>query len=74
MLKQLPDYVTDEMKSTTRGVFVSLKKNGDLRGCIGTIFPVTNNIAEEIIRNAIEAGIHDPRFYEKGRRSCQKVS
>jgi hypothetical protein len=60
----VPEYITDEMKSTKRGVFVSLKKHGDLRGCIGTIFPTTDSIADEIIRNAIEAGFHDPRFYE----------
>ncbi|SHI38928.1 AmmeMemoRadiSam system protein A [Lutispora thermophila] len=58
----VPDYVTEEMLKTKRGVFVSLKKEGQLRGCIGTIFPVTNSIAEEIIRNAVEAGTQDPRF------------
>ncbi|NLY43153.1 MAG: AmmeMemoRadiSam system protein A [Clostridiaceae bacterium] len=62
VIKQLPDYVTEEMKNNRRGVFVSLKKFGELRGCIGTIFPTTGSIAEEIIRNAIEAGVHDPRF------------
>ena len=44
------------------GVFVSLKKFGDLRGCIGTFLPTTDSIAEEIIRNAVEAAIQDPRF------------
>jgi AmmeMemoRadiSam system protein A len=44
------------------GVFVSLKKSGSLRGCIGTILPVTDCIAKEIIQNAIEAGTNDPRF------------
>ena len=34
----------------------------NLRGCIGTIFPTTNSVGEEIIRNSIEAAIHDPRF------------
>jgi len=63
-LKQLPEYIPDEMKLTRSGVFVSLKKFGELRGCIGTISPVTNNIAKEIVRNAIEAGINDPRFFE----------
>lgn len=63
-LKKIPDYITEEIKNNKRGVFVSLKKHGELRGCIGTIFPVTNSIAEEIIRNAIEAGINDPRFNE----------
>ncbi|WP_069999886.1 AmmeMemoRadiSam system protein A [Cellulosilyticum sp. I15G10I2] len=60
--EKLPNYITDEMKSMKRGVFVSLKKHGELRGCIGTIFPTTENIAEEIRRNAIQAGVHDPRF------------
>lgn len=63
-MKEIPDYVTDEMKNSRRGAFVSLKKHGELRGCIGTILPTTNSIAEEIIRNAIEAGVSDPRFYE----------
>ncbi|PAB56924.1 AmmeMemoRadiSam system protein A [Anaeromicrobium sediminis] len=58
----MPEYVTDEMKNEARGVFVSLKVDGDLRGCIGTFLPTTKNIASEIIRNAVEAGEHDPRF------------
>jgi len=63
-LKALPKYVNEEMKNSKRGVFVSLKKHGDLRGCIGTIFPTTSSIAEEIIRNAVAAGTEDPRFSE----------
>jgi AmmeMemoRadiSam system protein A len=44
------------------GVFVSLKKNGELRGCIGTFMPQEPDVAEEIIKNAISAGMSDPRF------------
>lgn len=44
------------------GVFVSIKKGGELRGCIGTISPTRSNIAEEIIYNALSAGLEDPRF------------
>jgi AmmeMemoRadiSam system protein A len=44
-------------------VFVSLKKNGNLRGCIGTIEPVQENMAAEIIHNAVSAGLNDPRFW-----------
>lgn len=58
----VPEYVTDEMINEKRGVFVSIKKEGQLRGCIGTILPTTRNTAMEIIRNAVEAGLHDPRF------------
>ena len=53
-----------EMLEERYGVFVSLKKFGQLRGCIGTIFPTTDCVANEIIRNAIQAVIADPRFLE----------
>jgi len=47
------------------GVFVSIhKKNGELRGCIGTFQPTTANVAEEIIQNAVSAATNDPRFDE----------
>ena len=43
--------------------FVSLKtKSGELRGCIGTIEPSHDTLAEEIIANAINAATRDPRF------------
>lgn len=45
------------------GVFVSIKKDGELRGCIGTIEPSKNSIGEEIIANAVSSGTRDPRFY-----------
>jgi AmmeMemoRadiSam system protein A/AmmeMemoRadiSam system protein B len=43
--------------------FVSIKTlEGDLRGCIGTIEPMKNSLAEELIANAISAATRDPRF------------
>jgi AmmeMemoRadiSam system protein A len=50
------------MMEERAGVFVSLKKHGQLRGCIGTIGPTCPCIADEIIQNAISAGTKDPRF------------
>lgn len=44
------------------GVFVSIKKHGQLRGCIGTFLPTRKNIVEEIAANALAAGLNDPRF------------
>lgn len=44
------------------GVFVSIKKDGQLRGCIGTIEPTTASIADEIIQNAVSAAFRDTRF------------
>ena len=54
--------VTDELRQRRAGVFVCLKKDGELRGCIGTIQPVAPNIAEEIRDNAINSATRDPRF------------
>jgi len=50
-----------EMKPKA-GVFVSIKKHGELRGCIGTFMPTRANIAEEIVANAISSATQDPRF------------
>ena len=51
-----------ELQSTRAGAFVSLKKDGRLRGCIGTIAPVCDSLAQEIMLNAVSAGTRDPRF------------
>lgn len=45
------------------GVFVSLKKKGNLRGCIGTFEPMAATVAEEVVKNAIAAATQDPRFH-----------
>lgn len=44
------------------GVFITIKKKGELRGCIGTYLPTRVNIVEEIIRNTIAAATEDYRF------------
>ena len=63
-LKQYEDdhNLPAEFLNRQAGVFVSLKKAGQLRGCIGTIAPTTASIAEEVRRNALEAALADPRF------------
>lgn len=58
----LPEGLPPELTERRAGVFVSLKKHGQLRGCIGTIGPVTASVAEEIMRNAVSACSQDPRF------------
>lgn len=58
---QVPDPLPPELAGRA-GAFVSIKKHGNLRGCIGTIAPTRANLAEEIIYNALAAGLEDPRF------------
>ncbi|MDD4493325.1 MAG: AmmeMemoRadiSam system protein A [Eubacteriales bacterium] len=57
-----PKGLPAEMHEWRAGVFVSIKRNGQLRGCIGTISPVKGSLGEEIIANSISAGTGDPRF------------
>jgi AmmeMemoRadiSam system protein A len=59
---ELPS-LNEQFKKKKAGVFVSLKKHGSLRGCIGTVEPEQENIAQEIIHNAILAASEDPRFH-----------
>ncbi len=54
----LPEALLD----SRAGAFVSIHKQGLLRGCIGTIAPTTSSLAQEIINNAVSASTRDPRF------------
>lgn len=58
----IPEGLSEELIKDRYGVFVTLKKDGLLRGCIGTIEPTQKSLADEIIKNAISAGLEDPRF------------
>lgn len=58
----LPADLPVELLERRAGAFVSIKKDGRLRGCIGTIAPTRASLAEEIVANAVSAGLHDPRF------------
>jgi MEMO1 family protein len=58
----LPSEASD-LKTRRAACFVSIKtKDGELRGCVGTIEPVGANLGEELIANAISAASRDPRF------------
>ena len=59
----VPADIGPELKNRQAGVFVSLKKHGNLRGCIGTFLPTQASVAKEIIENAIAAATRDPRFH-----------
>ncbi|MBE0476737.1 MAG: AmmeMemoRadiSam system protein A [Coriobacteriia bacterium] len=57
-----PEAGDDPLLSRPAGAFVSLHISGQLRGCIGTICPTTEDLAHEVVRNALEAATGDPRF------------
>ncbi|MBZ4688518.1 MAG: hypothetical protein PWQ96_928 [Clostridia bacterium] len=58
---EAPEDLPEELRERA-GAFVSIKKEGSLRGCIGTIQATQPNVCEEIIHNAVSAGVRDPRF------------
>lgn len=61
-LGSLPDNLPEELTGQAAGAFVSLHTGGRLRGCIGTTVPTAENVAWEIVQNAVSAGTRDPRF------------
>lgn len=61
-LPEMPQGLPEELYHTRAGAFVSLKEDGRLRGCIGTIQAVQGSLAEEIMHNAVSACSEDPRF------------
>jgi AmmeMemoRadiSam system protein A len=60
--KSIPDFkITDAVLNQKCGAFVTIHKNGNLRGCIGHIIGTTA-LYKTITKMAVEAALHDPRF------------
>ena len=72
--KQIAPRSDHELLRARAACFVSLKtRSGDLRGCIGTIEPAKQNLAEELVTNAISAATRDPRFAPVAERELQDL-
>lgn len=56
------------------GVFVTIKKGKELRGCVGTYLPAEKNLAREIISSAISACSRDGRFYPVSEKEFPDLS
>ncbi len=69
----LPGPLPAEMQEKA-GVFVCIKKNGELRGCIGTFLPCCDNVAAETAHNAVAAAAQDPRFPPVAERELDELS
>ncbi len=59
---EIPDDLSKEILVKKFGSFITIEKNGQLRGCIGTYLPTRENVAQETIQNAIAAATEDYRF------------
>lgn len=69
-----PQDLPAAMLKKRAGVFVTIEKGEELRGCIGTFLPVCSNLAQEIIRNSIAAGTQDYRFSPVQREELDLLS
>ncbi|MBU4264764.1 AmmeMemoRadiSam system protein B [Patescibacteria group bacterium] len=49
------------LRSKKRGIFITLKKHGQLRGCIGS-FVANRTLLPTIAKTTIASAFHDPRF------------
>jgi len=70
----VPKDLSPEFYSRKAGVFVTIYKEKELRGCIGTYLPTKNNIAEEIIDNSIAACSRDFRFNKITEKDLPQLS
>jgi hypothetical protein len=61
---EIPDNFPKDLLAKKAGVFVTIEKEGRLRGCIGTYLPAQDNVVQETIRNAVAAASEDYRFGE----------
>ncbi len=69
---QLPQELPADL-ARPGAAFVSLKKKGALRGCIGTVRPQQENLAAEIAVNALSAALQDPRFPPVGADELEEL-
>lgn len=69
-----PKNLPKEFYSRRAGAFVTIRKGKELRGCIGTFLPAKNNLAKEIISNAVAACSRDSRFYPVTKKELPGLS
>jgi AmmeMemoRadiSam system protein A len=56
-----PEPIPVELQAPS-AVFVTLRKDGELRGCVGSVRPTEATAAHELIRYAVASALRDPRF------------
>ncbi|MFO7838100.1 MAG: AmmeMemoRadiSam system protein B [Desulfosalsimonadaceae bacterium] len=70
--KDMQEKLSDDFFDSLRGTFVTLTKNGQLRGCIGSLVP-DNPIREGVKENAVNAAFHDPRFPGLSKKELDQI-
>ncbi len=66
------DVTISDAMTRSRAAFVTLKKDSQLRGCIGEIFP-QRPLYKSVIIKAINAGLNDSRFPQVTEAECKDI-
>jgi len=69
-----PEPPDDAFYERRAACFVTLKKHGELRGCIGTLEPAETSLGTEIARNAHSSAMRDPRFPPVTGDECEAIT
>lgn len=69
-----PEPPDDAFYERPAACFVTLKKGGQLRGCIGTLEPVEASLGSEIAHNAHSSALRDPRFPPVSDQECDELT
>jgi AmmeMemoRadiSam system protein A len=72
--RHAPPPPDDEFYERPAACFVTLKKRGELRGCIGTLEPCETSLGSEIARNAHSSALRDPRFPPVGQDEVEALT
>lgn len=67
-----PPYEDNELKSSRAGVFVTLKEEGELRGCVGFVSP-PSSLVVSLMEAAVLAATEDPRFLPLSEEELDRV-
>ena len=71
---EIPQFkVSSEKLKEKRGVFVTLKKDGYLRGCLGSLQPIMP-LYQAVAKMAISSAFEDPRFPPLNLEELEKVN
>ena len=69
------EVIASDLWREKKACFVSIKrKNGELRGCIGTLSPIHETLDQEIIANAVSSSTRDPRFPPMSKNELDDVT
>ena len=72
-IDSLNDRLADPCFNQSCGTFVTLKIDGQLRGCIGNLTS-NESLVSGVRRNAINAAFHDPRFQPLSASELDRVA